>query len=127
MKRVFNVNFEEFMILTSVTIPPRPIARSMFWDDVIDKYYHQMTPDERERLFEWIQKNENFDLEIEGCALFHARFNPDNQYFITAIKDPFMVEVYETFKYKDKYHTKKNVFIDDDYITKIEKIDKDKK
>ena len=39
----FDITFEEFAILASVCIPPRPIARTMFWYNVIDKYYYVLT------------------------------------------------------------------------------------
>lgn len=42
---------------------PSPIARSMFWDDCIDRHYHNMTVDERKILLEWISRNEYFDPE----------------------------------------------------------------
>ena len=56
----FNIDFFEFSFLVEACIPPRPIARAMFWDDVINKYYHVLTDNERQRLFEWINRCDNF-------------------------------------------------------------------
>ena len=123
MENRFNINFEEFKILTSVAIPPRPIARAMFWDDVIDKHYNTLTDNERGRLFEWINRNSWMQDGIkegnEDCLLFNARFNPDNQYKVhTNYNDK--LEVYDAFKLNDRYYIKKNTSIEDKYITKVE-------
>ena len=119
MERKFEINFEEFKILTSATIPPRPIARSMFWDEVCDTYYHEMTDDERVQIFEWIPRNPNFKLRNEQCAIFYARFNPKRQYIVhTKVGDS--EETHETYRLKGRYYTAKNVSINDDYIVKIE-------
>jgi hypothetical protein len=45
-----------------------------------------MTDNERERLFDWMQKNEWYKKSLEeqeDTQIFHARFNPDNQYIVT--------------------------------------------
>ena len=121
MERKFEINFEEFKILTSATIPPRPIARAMFWDDVCDSYYHEMTPDERVQLFDWIPRNPNFKLRNKDCARFYARFNPKRQYIVhTEYGDK--KEEYKTYRLDGRYYTSKNKFMNEDYITKIEPI-----
>jgi len=43
MDRRFKIDFLELYFLAEACIPPRPIARAMFWDDLCDKYYHEMT------------------------------------------------------------------------------------
>jgi len=119
--RIYEINFEEFKILTSAAIPPRPIARAMFWDDVCDKYYHEMSPDERVRLFEWIPRNPNFKLRNEQCAMFYARFNPKRQ-FTVHIEYEDKKEVFETYRLNSRYYTSKNKFMNEVYIVKIEPI-----
>lgn len=117
----FNIDFFEFSFLVEACIPPRPIARSMFWDDVINIYYHQMTQDERERLLEWIQRHPSFKLEDDQCRMFKLRFDPDNQYLV---KTRFNGEETEkqAFLVGDRYHTSKSVSINTDYIIEIIKI-----
>jgi hypothetical protein len=56
----FNIDFFEFSFLVEACIPPRPIARSSFWDSVIDKHFHKMTEEERSDLYDWIKKNYYF-------------------------------------------------------------------
>lgn len=125
MSTRFNINFEEFKILASVTIPPRPIARAMFWHDVINKHYHTLTKNERERLFEWVNRNHSMQSGIENgnedCLIFNARFDPTNQY---NVHTNFGGEnkTTEAFSWQGKYHTAINTFINEDYITKIEKL-----
>jgi len=119
----FNIDFFEFSFLVEACIPPRPIARAMFWDDVIDKHYNTLTDNERGRLFEWINRNpcmqDGIEEGNEDCLLFNARFNPDNQYKVhTNYNDK--LEVYDAFKLNDRYYIKKNTSIEDKYITKVE-------
>lgn len=123
----FNIDFFEFSFLVEACIPPRPIARAMFWDDVIDKHYNTLTDNERGRLFEWINRNpcmqDGIEEGNEDCLLFNARFNPDNQYKVhTNYNDK--LEVYDAFKLNDRYYIKKNTSIEDRFITKVEKDDK---
>lgn len=119
MERKFKIDFFEFSFLVEACIPPRPIARSMFWDDVIDIYFFEMTPDERERLFEWIQKNDNFNLKEERCAMFYARFNPDNQYDVIVGENGVSTKYYDCFMYKDCYYTSKNTFLIKEAIIEV--------
>ena len=120
----FNIDFFEFSFLVEACIPPRPIARAMFWDDVIDKHYNTLTDNERGRLFEWINRNpcmqDGIEEGNEDCLLFNARFNPDNQYKVhTNYNDK--LEVYDAFKLNDRYYIKKNTSIEDKYIVKVDK------
>ena len=120
----FDIDFFEFSFLVEACIPPRPIARAMFWDSVIDKYYHALTPEERERLFEWINKNPFFIQSLEegneDCALFNARFDPNNQYRANTLFEG-REEVKECFEWHNRYHTSKSTSIIEKYITSIEK------
>jgi hypothetical protein len=118
----FNIDFFEFSFLVEACIPPRPIARAMFWDDVIDVHYNFLTDNERGRLFEWINRNscmqDGIEEGNEDCLLFNARFNPDNQYKVhTNYND----KLYDAFKLNDRYYIKKNTSIEDKYIVKVEK------
>jgi hypothetical protein len=120
----FNIDFFEFSFLVEACIPPRAIARAMFWDDVIDIHYNFLTDNERVRLFEWINRNscmqDGIEQGNEDCLLFNARFNPDNQYKVhTNYNDK--LEVYNAFKLNDRYYIKKNTSIEDKYIVKVEK------
>lgn len=120
----FNIDFFEFSFLVEACIPPRPIARAMFWDDVINKHYNTLTDNERERLFEWINRNacmqDGIEQGNEDCLIFNARFDPDNQYKVHTNYNE-KLEVYDAFKWNDMYYTRKNTSIDDKYITKVEK------
>jgi hypothetical protein len=110
----FPIDFFEFSFLVEACIPPRPIARTMFWHDVINKYYHVLTPNERARLYEWIGRSYFFKLENEDCALFAARFNPANQYRVK-VSYAGGSEI-DAFKWKDGYFVKKDVSITPEYI-----------
>jgi hypothetical protein len=120
-KSRFDIDFFEFSFLVEACIPPRPIARAMFWQNVCDKYYYVLTQEERTKLFEWIQKNPCFDLNNEDCKLFYDRYNPDNQYSVTTEYNN-IVEFVECFLHNGRYHTKSNVSINEDYIKEIKKI-----
>jgi hypothetical protein len=123
MESKFTIDFFEFSFLVEACIPPVPIARTMFWHNVIDKYYYQMIKEERFLLYEWIKKNPHFNVEKEkDCAIFEARFNPDNQYLVHTDVEGSKGKI-KTFLYKDRYHTSMKTSISEEFITKIEKID----
>jgi hypothetical protein len=129
-KQRFVIDFFEFSFLVEACIPPVPIARGMFWDNVINRYYHELTTNERSKLFYWI--NRNFCMEQglknnnEDCLLFNARYNPHNQYLVTTVYNG-KEETVEAFKNKDsegveRYYISKNTSVLEEYITKVEKI-----
>lgn len=111
----FSIDFFEFSFLVEACIPPRPIARAMFWQDVIDKYYHVLTENEKERLFNWINRCSAFDLENEDCRLFYARFNPANQYELETEFEG-KRETVKCFKWNDKFHLSKSTSVNEKYI-----------
>ena len=119
----FEIDFFELAFLAESCIPPRPIARTMFWQSLTDKYWYQFTEGERIHLFEWLQKSwvyeESLIKEIDTQE-FHARFNPDNQYMVkTNLKGN--EEYHRTFKMGDRYYIKRNTWITEENIVSIEK------
>jgi hypothetical protein len=119
----FKIDFFEFCFLVEACIPPRPIARAMFWENLINTHYHVLTPNERKRLFEWINRNDTFQYRLpdnEDCQLFNARFNPDNQYLLrTYYQDH--EEFFMAFKWKNKYHISKTQSVNEEYILEVTK------
>lgn len=109
----FKIDFFELAFLAEACIPPVPIARAMFFADLSDKHYSQMTQEERNRLFEWLVPK--LDLSNEDCQHFYARFNRHNQY---KVKHTYNGRTDETYAYKfnDKYHVSRNRSINEDYI-----------
>lgn len=120
-KQRFQIDFFEFAFLVEACIPPAPIARTYFFHNVIDRYYFEMTPKERQHLFFWINRSSRFNPKEELCEIFNARFNPDNQYLVTTYIDG-IVDQHKTFLYNGHYHTLHNTSIMEEYTTKIEKI-----
>lgn len=118
----FQIDFFELSFLAEACIPPRPIARAMFWDRLIDELYHKMTDNERARLFEWMNRNDQFKLTNEGCQLFYARFNPNNQYIVTTLYNG-ITEKIRCFKRDDKYWISKQRSVNETYIKDVEKIE----
>lgn len=118
----FEISFFELAFLAEACIPPVPIARNYFWQKLIDIYYNQLTPDERIRLYTWINENKSFQLSLEkgndDCILFNARYNPDNQYNVKTSGSG----VIHTFLYKDKYHVGKTTFISPEQIKSVKKL-----
>lgn len=124
MEKKFKIDFIELSFLAEACIPPRPIARAMFWDDLIEKYYHDLTQNERNNLFEWMNRNSTFQHSLENknedCYLFNARFDPNNQYLVTTVFGG-KEETKDCFKWQDRHHISRNKLIVEEYITKIEK------
>jgi hypothetical protein len=118
----FTIDFFEFSFLVEACIPKRPIARTIFFQNVINKYYYQMTKDEADKLFKWVQLNPSFNpSEDEDSAAFYARYCPDNQYKITTMFD-MDEECHFCFRMGEYFHTTITTSIVDKYITKIEKL-----
>jgi hypothetical protein len=119
----FTIDFFELAFLAEACIPPRAIARAMFWQSLTDKYWAQMTEGERNHLFEWLQKNYYYKESLEqqeDTKVFHARFDPDNQYMVKVnYKDK--EEDRRVFKMGDKYYIDSKSFISEEYIVSIEK------
>lgn len=123
-QRFGDIDFFEFSFLVEACIPPRPIARTMFWQDVINKYYHRLSQNERDRLFDWINRCDSFNYNLdsnEDCQLFNARFNKNNQFLIHTFFDG-EEKIIEAFKFRNKYRTSITTSINEEYITKIEKL-----
>jgi hypothetical protein len=122
MENRFNIDFFEFSFLVEACIPPRPIARAMFWDDVINKHYHVLTENERERLFEWINRCYGMEHSLqnknEECLLFNARFDKKNQYKVKTLLDG-EEKIIDCFKWQNRYHTSKNQSILEEYIVEV--------
>ena len=120
----FTIDFFELAFLSEACIPPNPIARTMFWQRLTNVYWEQMSEEEREHLFEWLNRNDNYKQSLEKeeeTQIFHARFDPDNQYIVYTTmngKD----DVNRVFKYKDLYYVRSNSWITPEFITKVEKL-----
>ena len=121
----FNIDFFELSFLAEACIPPRPIARMCFWQDLTDKHWFNMSEDERANLFSWIQRNPYYEESLanqEETQIFHARFNPDNQYIVkTSYGDE--NETHHSFKMKDKYYKNRTTYIADEYIKDVIKLE----
>lgn len=122
MERKFEIDFFELAFLAEACIPPVPIARSMFWDNLTDVYYEQMTAQDRERLYDWLRRNpkykESLEKGIDSVDVFEARFNPDNQYELTMDDG----SVYNTFKLGGHFWISNNKFAQDERIKTIKKL-----
>jgi hypothetical protein len=120
----FTIDFFELAFLAEACIPPNPIARTMFWQHLTDVYWGQMSDEERDRLFEWLNRNDNYKRSLEKeeeTQIFHARFDPDNQHMVYTTMDG-KDDVNRAFKYKDLYYVKRNSWITPEFITKVDKI-----
>lgn len=117
----FTIDFFELSFLAEACVPPVPIARSMFWDSLINTHYHAMSKDERASLFDFSKRLWHMDYNNEDVKWFVARFDPDNQYRCLTKYDGKKV-YYEAFLKDGKYYTQKNKWIAEEYIIKIEKI-----
>jgi hypothetical protein len=128
----FNIDFYELAFLAEACIPPRPIARSMFWNNLTSVYWHKMSDAERAHLFDWMNKNDCYKeslLKQSDTQVFHARFDPDNQYIVTTNWNG-RLEEHRVFKQTvresdgestERYYTGINSHIVSEYITSVNK------
>lgn len=117
----FEIDIIELCFLAEACIQPTPIARYSFWMSLCNEHYHKMTPDERERLLTWIQKNPGFNLENKENMYFYNRFNKDNQ-FRAQTEFQGVTGWTECFIHNGKYCINERTYISMDYIIKTEKI-----
>jgi hypothetical protein len=124
-KQRFKIDFWEFSFLVEACIPPRPIARAMFWDNVINEYYHELTLDERARLHEWVNRNPSMQHALEhnneDAIQFNLRYDPDNQYEVrTEYKGK--VEIVQAYKDGDRYYIEIDKWIAPEFIKEVIKL-----
>jgi hypothetical protein len=121
MEKMFKIDFFELSFLAEACIPPRPIARMSFWHDLINKHYYELNDEQRANLFEWIQRNSNFDPTNEDCDWFLKRYDPDNQYMVETDFEG-NKNSHHTFLINDRYYVSMILSINEDYITSVTKI-----
>lgn len=118
---MFAIDFFELLFLAEACIPPKPIARAMFWKDLINKHYKKMSIQERAKMFDFISQNESFkramNNEEKEAICFYNRFNPDNQYEIVMNDDL----VYEAFKHNDKFYVDDITYAPFEHIKSVNK------
>jgi hypothetical protein len=119
MERKFKIDIFELYFIAESCIPPRPIARAMFWDDLCDKYYHEMTSSERLKMFTFLK--DKINLENEDCRYFFARYNPLNQYEVDCFFNG-KADTHLAFRWNEKYQMNKTQSINENYIKEIRKI-----
>lgn len=118
MDKKFKIDIFELGFLAEACIPQVPISRTMFWHDMIDKYYYEMGKDEADRLHEWISRNHRYQDSLakhEDTKVFEARYNPDNQYQVKTRYEG-KVERHYAFKYKDRFYISRNKSLLEEYI-----------
>ena len=114
----FIIDFFELMFLAESVIPPRPIARSMCFDDFSERHYHKKNDNQRKQFFEHVQKCNGFSLENEQCIHFFARFNPKNQYLVSWFYNGKAEEII-CYRFDEEYRIEKNRFVNREYIKKV--------
>lgn len=114
----FEIDFFDLMWLAESVIPQRPIARSMCFDSFSEVHYHKMNEQQRKQFFEHVKKCQGFDLKKEQFRHFYARFNPKNQFLVTAFYRG-QAGDHECYLFDNEFRTSKNTFVNKDYITKI--------
>jgi hypothetical protein len=120
----FKIDFFELAFLAENCIPPRPIARTMFWQKLIDQHYQYMSENEKKMLYGWIGENDFYKKGIEenneDCLIFESRYNPDNQYVVETFFEG-KTKVYDCFKLNGRYHVNMRTSINEDSIVNVEK------
>lgn len=116
----FTIDFFELAFLAESCIPPRPIARAHFWQNLTDRYWKEMTEGQRRHLFNWLSENWQYKSSLYkemDTKIFHARFDPENQYMIETSDG----QRIRAFLLGEKYHTQTNTYIDPEQIRGVEK------
>jgi hypothetical protein len=122
---MFQIDFFELSFLAEACIPPQPIARTMFWQRLIDKIYYDLDQDQRDKMYKWMNRNLNFEWSLnEGnkdCQMFNARFDKENCFDLETEYEGKKERIENTFLWEGEYYTSHRQHIIREYITKIEK------
>jgi len=126
MNKKFKIDFIELMILAQICIPPVPIARSMFFADLCDVHYHEMSDNQRKRMFDNIVKQDSFSLNNDDCNYFFCRFYKFNQYVVdvVALDCGHTCTQINAFKVEDKYHVSKSQSVNKSCIVGVKLLHK---
>lgn len=127
----FTIDFFELAFLAEACIPPRPIARAMFWQNLTKIYWTDMSEGERAHLFEWMNRNDWYKESLQketDTKIFHSRFDPDNQYMVKVNMENHEQE-YRAFKrwaseeegFTNRYWVGHDSYIPEEYIVSVNK------
>ena len=117
----FEIDFFELQFLAEACIPPAPIARSMFFDRLIDEIYFDLSDNQRERMLESVSRDRTFQKGSEQCRIFSARYDRNNQYRVWTRHNG-KVEEHITFFYENEFRLKSNKMLNKESIYRIEQI-----
>ena len=98
----------ELSFLTEACLPPRPIARTVFFQRVIHEIYHELNDKERANILEWMTRSATDRCEDDELYQeFVARYSPETQYVVTCEWKGETIEK-EAFLFNGKYKSGKN-------------------
>lgn len=115
----FGISFNEFCFLVAACMPPTNEKRLAFWKEVIDVYYHKLTPDEADNLYMWISHLDDYNYDNTYWKFFAARYNRRNQYMVK-LKNG---EVYNAFAYEGMFYKGYELPISANHIENVNKVD----
>ena len=115
----FSIDFFELTFLAQSCIPQAPIARTMFWQRLVNDIYHKLSDNDRERMYNFMLRDIT-DKNNKDIQWFLARYDKDNQYIVTTDHNGYD-ERTEAFLFKDNYYVGIDRFFNNKFIKKIEK------
>lgn len=119
VREKFVIDFFELAFLTEACLPKNTIARHCLFMNTIDRYYFQMSWEQRKHFFEWITPKLNMD--YEESKIFYARYNPENQYLVKTSCEGKEEDV-EAFLFEEKYMITSARRINEGYIVSCKKL-----
>jgi len=118
---MFKINLTQLKVLANRCIPPVPIARAMFWENLIDVHYDLIPQTDRIIFFYEMMDNKYFvqrlEEDNEDAILFFNRYNPETQYEVT-VEYEGKIQRFNAFLHNDEYHVSSRSRIHKDYIIK---------
>jgi hypothetical protein len=120
MKKNIEIDFFELMILIESSWHGMTALRYSVIEKAIDTWYNCLEKSEIERLYDIVKRNCG-ELNTELHRKFYARYNPDNQYLVTAT-DGAKTEPMQCFLFEGNYHINSRTTFQEKFIVKVEKI-----
>lgn len=120
MKKLINIDIFELMLLIESSWCDSTILRSSFLIKTIDSIYNCLEKDEIKRIYDIIKRDFK-EGNTDNQKMFFARYNPDNQYLVTAT-DGKNKDTQLCFKFNNEYHIGTRTTFQEKFITKIVKV-----
>lgn len=111
------LDVHDFTVLIEASWHCGTILRYSIMERAINEWYAALSPPELARVYEFFNRTQKPKEEIQHKFL--ARYNPNNQFFVTTLYEG-KKETHHAYKFNDEYFVSSTKRISKEYITEVE-------